>query len=162
MLETAFALALMLVATPPAAPAAPAAPFEDVQTLSWMSGRWAGSQEGTEMEEIWTTARGGTLLGLHRDVKGGRTVSFEFLRIEAVPEGLTYFASPQGIPATPFRAIQSRSESRKNRVVFENKAHDFPTRILYWLAEDGKLHARIEGTLRGQPASEEWAWSRQP
>ncbi len=152
MLETAFALALTLAAPAPAAPAA------DVQALSWMSGRWAGTQEATEMEEIWTTARGGTLLGLHRDVKGGRTVSFEFLRIEAVPEGLTYFASPQGRPATPFRAV----ENKKGRVVFENRQHDFPTRILYWLAEDGTLHARIEGMLRGQPASEEWAWSRQP
>jgi hypothetical protein len=151
MLEAAFALALTIFAPAPASAA-------DVQTLSWMSGRWAGSQDGMEMEEIWTAARGGTLLGLHRDVKGGRTVSFEFLRIEAVPEGLTYFASPQGRPATPFRAV----ENVKGRVVFENTRHDFPTRVLYWLGEGGTLHARIEGTLRGQPASEEWAWSRQP
>ena len=144
----AFALA--------SAPAAATTP--DVATLSWMSGRWAGSQGGTEMEEIWTAPRGGTLLGVHRDVKDGRTVSFEFLRIEAVPEGLTYFASPQGRPATPFRAV----ENAKGRVVFENREHDFPTRILYWLGGDGTLHARIEGTLRGQAASEEWAWSRQP
>jgi Domain of unknown function (DUF6265) len=137
-----------------------APPSPDVSSLSWLSGHWAGSQDGTEMEEIWTTARGGMLLGLHRDVKGGRTVSYEFLRIEAVPEGLTYFASPRGRPATPFRAVQG--ENAKSRIVFENKAHDFPTRILYWLSEDGRLHARIEGTLRGQPASEEWTWSRQP
>jgi hypothetical protein len=91
-------------------------------------------------------------------VKGGRTVSYEFLRIEAVPAGLTYFASPQGQPPTPFVAV----ENRKGRVVFENKAHDFPNRILYWLGEDGRLHARVEGMLQGQPASEDWTWSREP
>ena len=147
MLNAVFTFAFLLASAPPT----------DVTSLSWLSGRWAGSQDGTDMEEIWTDARGGTLLGMHRDVKGGKTVGFEFFRIEAVPEGLTYFASPQGRPPTPFRAV----ENRKDRVVFENKEHDFPTRILYWLG-DGKLHARIEGTLRGQPASEEWTWSRQP
>jgi hypothetical protein len=152
MLNAVFVLGLVFAVAPSPAPQA------DVASLSWMSGRWSGSQDGTEMEEIWTAPRGGTLLGLHRDVKRGRTVSYEFLRIETVPEGLTYFASPQGRPATPFRAV----EGGKSRVVFENRAHDFPTRILYWLSQDGRLHARIEGTLRGQPASEEWTWSRQP
>lgn len=128
----------------------------DAASLSWMTGSWSGSQNGTEMEELWTAPRGGSLLGLHRDVSGGRTVSFEFLRIEATADGLTYWGSPQGRPATPFRMV----ESAKDRVVFENREHDFPTRILYWLASDGTLHARIEGTLRGQPASEEWAWRR--
>ena len=155
MLDTIFVLAFALAAAPSAAPPGVVA---DVATLSWTSGRWAGSQGGTNIEEIWTAPGGGTLLGVHRDVKSGRTVSFEFLRIESVPDGLTYFASPQGRPATPFRAV----ENAKGRVVFENKQHDFPTRILYWLGPDGALHARIEGTLRGQPASEEWAWSRQP
>ena len=149
MLNALFVLGLVL---------APPPPPTDVATLSWMSGRWAGSQDGMESEEVWTSAKGGSLLGIHRDIQGGRTVSYEFFRIEVVPEGLTYFASPQGRPATPFRAI----ENSKSRAVFENKKHDFPTRILYWLGEDGKLHARIEGTLHGQPASEEWAWSRQP
>jgi Domain of unknown function (DUF6265) len=136
----------------------PAPSSTDVSTLAWLSGRWVGAQDGTDTEEFWTDARGGTLLGMHRDVKDGKTVGFEFFRIEAVPEGLTFFASPQGRAATPFRAI----ENAKNRVVFENKDHDFPTRILYWLGADAKLHARIEGKMHGEAASEEWAWSRKP
>ena len=39
------------------------------------------------MEEVWTSAAGGALVGLHKDVstRGGapRMVSFEFLRVEA-------------------------------------------------------------------------------
>jgi hypothetical protein len=52
------------------------------------------------------------------------------------------------------------SESSEDRVVFANPAHDYPSRILYWRTPDGALHARIEGTRKGKPASEEWSWKR--
>jgi hypothetical protein len=94
------------------------------------------------MEEHWTEPAGGILLGLHRDVKEGRTVLFEFLRIEETPDAVTYWASPKGRPATPFKLV----EHAEKRVVFENKDHDFPQRILYWIDADGSLAARIEGT----------------
>jgi Domain of unknown function (DUF6265) len=51
-------------------------------------------------------------------------------------------------------------ESRDKRVVFENAEHEFPRRIIYWLGDDSSLHAKIEGTLGGKPASEEWTWRR--
>lgn len=129
----------------------------DLSDLSWMSGHWSGVQDGIEMEESWMPPKGGTMLGLHRDIKNGRTVSFEFFRIQAEAEGITYWASPRGKPATPFRLIESSS----HRVVFENAKHDFPQRIIYWL-DDDKLHARTEGTVNGKLEAEEWAWQRSP
>jgi hypothetical protein len=137
--------------SPVAAVPAPA----DVAQLAWLSGAWEGEQDGMCMEERWTPPRGGTLLGVHRDVKGGRTVSFEFLRIEASAHGLVYHASPQGRPPTPFRAV----ETGARRVVFENREHDFPQRILYWRTGD-TLHARIEGPRNGRTHAREWTWRR--
>jgi len=133
-----------------------AAPSETVPSLAWMAGTWTGTSGGLEMEEHWTPPKGGSLLGLHRDVANGRMVSFEFFRIEESAAGTTYWASPRGAPPTPFRMV-SRAD---RRVVFENPQHDFPTRILYWLTEDGALHAKIEGTRGGEPAAEEWTWRR--
>ncbi len=130
----------------------------DLSELVWLAGSWAGTQNGVEMEELWQAPKGNTMLGLHRDVAGGRTVSFEFLRIEATPDGITYWASPQGRPATPFKLV----ELRGNRVVFENAKHDFPQRIIYWLSDDSALHAKIEGTIKNKPASKEWTWQRVP
>lgn len=147
-------IALLLAALPSISSAA--SPDLDLQSLAWMAGAWTGTAGGMEMEELWTAPKGGSMLGLHRDVANGRTVSFEFLRIEASPAGATYWSSPGGKVATPFRLISSAGR----RVVFENPEHDFPTRILYWLAEDGTLHARIEGTQGGQAASEEWSWRK--
>jgi len=128
----------------------------ELSELAWLAGHWTGVQDGMEMEESWLSPKGNTMLGLHRDVKNDRTVSFEFLRIEAAADGITYWASPRGKPATPFRLIEVNGK----KVVFENAQHDFPQRIIYWLSSDDSLHAKIEGTLRGQAASEEWTWRR--
>src|SRR5688572_22569950 len=91
----------------------------DLKDLAWLAGNWTGTEDGVEMEELWTAPKGNTMLGVHRDVKGGRTVSFEFLRIEAKAEVITYWASPGGRPPTAFRMI----ELRDKRVVFENAEH---------------------------------------
>ncbi|MFN2511831.1 MAG: DUF6265 family protein [Pyrinomonadaceae bacterium] len=128
----------------------------DLTGLSWMAGNWTGSQGGVEMEELWQSPKGNTMLGMHRDVARERTVSFEFMRIEAKSDGISYWASPGGRPATQFRLIQLKGK----RVVFENAKHDFPQRVIYWLSEDGALHAKIEGTMNGKPASEEWTWRK--
>jgi Domain of unknown function (DUF6265) len=127
-----------------------------IEELAWLEGHWEGASGGLSMEEQWTSVKGGALLGVHRDVKGDRMVSFEFLRIEAVPEGVVYFASPRSRPPVPFKLV----ESGARRAVFENRQHDFPQRILYWLDAEGALHARIEGPQGGKTASEEWVWKK--
>jgi hypothetical protein len=135
---------------------APVAQAAEVDKLGFLEGRWVGEKDGVAMEEQWTGAAGGTLLGVHKDVKGGRLVSWEFIRIGTTPEGTFYFASPRSAPPTPFKLV----EVGANRAVFENKAHDFPQRILYWLDDKGALHARIEGPDGGREVSEEWVWTK--
>jgi hypothetical protein len=137
--------------------AAPGAKADALAGLAWMEGTWTGEDSGTVSEETWTSPRGGMMLGVHRDVAGGKAVSFEFLRIQATPEGIVYFASPNGAPPTPFRLV----ESGLNRAVFENRKHDFPVRILYWLDAEGALHARIEGPGE-KPKAFEWVWRKPP
>ena len=107
------------------------------------------------MEEHWTSPKGNSMIGMHRDVAKGRTVAFEFLRIEQQADRIVYLSMPNGrSPATPFPL----KEASGTRVVFENPAHDFPQRIIYW-KDATDLRARIEGTMNGKPGSEEWRWS---
>ncbi|MBY0493589.1 MAG: hypothetical protein K2Y23_05200 [Cyanobacteria bacterium] len=126
-----------------------------LDSLSWMSGSWTGTTAGVDMEEHWTAAKGNSMIGIHRDVAKGRTVSFEFLRIEVQKDQIVYLSMPNGrSPATPFPL----KEVSGTRVVFEHPTHDFPQRIIYW--KDGNdLRARIEGTMNGKAGSEEWRWS---
>lgn len=130
----------------------------DLSQLSWLEGLWTGSKDGVETEELWMPLRGGALLALHRDIKDGRMVSYEFLRIATTGDGAFFFGSPQSAPPTPFRLVAMGQQ----RVTFENKAHDFPQRILYWLDSEGALHARIEGPKNGSTVSEEWVWTKLP
>ncbi len=128
----------------------------DLSELAWMSGSWMGSYKGVETEEYWQAPKGASMLGIHRDIAKERTVAFEYFRIEATAEGITFWASPEGRPATPFRL----KELKGKHVVFENPEHDFPQRIIYWLGKEGSLHAKIEGTEGGKSSSMEWTWKR--
>jgi hypothetical protein len=92
---------------------------------------------------------------MNKSVAAGRLASFEHLRIATKGGRLCYLASPGGGEATAFCAV----EVEEARVVFENREHDFPQRILYWRTGE-TLHARVEGTLQGKVESEEWAWTR--
>ena len=128
----------------------------DLSQLAWLAGDWAGTVDGVEMEESWLPPKGNSMLGVHRDVKNDRTVSFEFFRVEATSDGVIYWASPRSKTPVPFQMIESANQ----RVVFENKDHDYPQRIIYWLDKAQSLHARTEGTVKGQALSEEWTWQR--
>jgi hypothetical protein len=123
-----------------------------IEDLAWMSGRWAGTIDGVQMEEQWTEPRAGLLIGLHRDVKKDGRASFEFMRIAETDRGLVLFAQPGGRAATEF----ALAESGLTRAVFANPSHDFPKRIVYW-REGARLCARVEGD--GEEG-EEWCWDR--
>ncbi len=124
--------------------------------VAWLTGSWVGEGSESRSEEHWTEARAGLMLGVNRTIAGGRTVFFEYLRIERRPEGLVYLASPLGRdPPTPFTLI----EHGERRAVFENPEHDFPQRVIYWL-EDDELHGRIEGVEQDEPKSSQWVWRR--
>ncbi|MGZ3480680.1 MAG: DUF6265 family protein [Myxococcaceae bacterium] len=142
---------LLLSAAPECPPVGPTSP--GISQLGWLGGAWSGDDRGTLNEEVWLAPAGGLMLGMHRDTAGGKATGFEFLRIEQDGEGLVYRAMPEGRPATEFR----RMAQGPGCIVFENPEHAFPRRILYW--RDGQtLHARIEGSRQGKPASREWAW----
>jgi hypothetical protein len=118
--------------------------------LGWISGAWVQRTEKTSVEEHWTHAAGGTMFGVSRTVAGGKTVAFEFLRIEERADGIYYVAQPGGRAATNFKLTQL--DERK--AVFENPTHDFPKRILYWRNPDGSLTARIDGGAASPKAQE--------
>jgi hypothetical protein len=135
------------------------APGSRLDDLAWMAGSWASKDGGKLSEEHWTGAAGGMMLGVHRDLEGGKA-AFEFLRIEERDGKVTYLASPQGRPATPFELIENGAlASAPQRAVFANPDHDFPQRILYW-REGESLCAAVEGPIDGETVSERWCWSK--
>jgi hypothetical protein len=130
---------------------------QDVAKLGWMTGHWVQKTDREEVQESWLGPRDNTMVATNLTITAGRGPSFEFLRIGVKDGRIVYFAMPGGRPATEF-PVQTMTESS---VVFENPAHDYPTRIIY--RKDGDaLIARIEGKRRGNDAHEEWRFTRAP
>jgi Domain of unknown function (DUF6265) len=113
-----------------------------MEDLGWMSGDWETARGRAQIDEHWSRVAGGSMLGMSRTVAGGKTVSFEYLRIEARGTEIYYIAHPQARnPGTDFKLVRLNGEE----AVFENLAHDFPKRVIYRKNRDGTLTARVEG-----------------
>jgi hypothetical protein len=116
-----------------------------VKDVEWIAGCWESTSSGRHIVEHWTSPEGGTMMGVSRTVVDGKTTEWEFLIIRSGARGLDYVAKPSGQPEATFTA----SRVSGTEVVFENLAHDFPTRIIY--QRDGDtLVASIEGPRNGQ------------
>ena len=94
------------------------------------------------------------MMGLSRTVSGGRTVEHEFLLLRVSPRGIDYVAKPSGQAETVFTATKVEPDE----VVFENPAHDFPTRITYRKTDSGVV-ATIDGMVKGQPRAIDFRYS---
>ncbi len=137
---------LLLLAAPTIAHAQDAS----LERLAWLAGCWASESGEAGSGEHWLPPAGGTMLGVGRTVKNGKTVQYEFLQIRLNAQGkLTYTALPSGQKEATF----VESSLADGSVTFENLQHDFPQRILYSALAGDRLAARIEGlrggTLRG-------------
>ncbi len=138
-LKVPLACALLFVTA-----TAGASPFDK---LAWMQGCWmaTGGEAGTV--EQWTSADGGSMFGMSRTVKGGKTADFEFMQIrEVTPGQLAFIAQPSGRAPTSF-ALARQDVSG---FVFENTGHDFPQRVIYRADGPNALFARIEGLSKGK------------
>jgi hypothetical protein len=113
-----------------------------------MAGCWESRDDSKKLliSEQWMSPAGTSILGIGRTVKNEKTTDWEFMRIEQRPDGIFYVAKPKANSAeTDFKLI-STDESR---FVFENKAHDFPQRVIYTVTKDS-FTGRIEGEMNGK------------
>ncbi|HWN44827.1 MAG TPA: DUF6265 family protein [Thermoanaerobaculia bacterium] len=123
-----------------------AAPPSSVQDLVWMSGCWASVGGEAGSGETWTAPAGGTLLGVSRTVKRGKTVAHEFMQIRETGSGqIAFIALPSGQTEANFPLVRLSGQE----AVFENPQHDFPQRVIYRRNGD-LLTGRVEGSEGGE------------
>lgn len=100
---------------------------------------------------------GGTMLGMSRSVRDGKTVAFEYMRIIEQEDGrLEFTASPSGQNTARFAMLSLDDRE----VIFENADHDFPQRIIYRLVSDEDLLGRIEGLIDGVERAGDFAMKK--
>jgi hypothetical protein len=147
---------LAVAATPQGADArSPKAAQLTIDRVAWMHGCWQMTTPQSIVEEQWLAPRGGTMIGVGRTVRGGRTTDYEFVVLKEQNGSLAYEAHPAGQPSTVFVASEATADS----VVFENAAHDFPQRVGYRRADRG-LAAWIEGTQNGKTRRIDFTYAR--
>jgi len=118
-----------------------------VDRLAWLTGCWDSDGGEAGSGEQWSKPGGGSMQGMSRFVRDGKTVAWEFVRIiENEAGSLTFIASPSGQTshAFPLASIDT------HEVIFEDPEHDFPQRIMYRLLAADRLLGRIEGLSNGQ------------
>ena len=106
---------------------------------NWLTGVWAQqAAAGAWVEEWWTTARGGMMIGASKTGKGDAVRFYEHMRIEQRDGGLAFCALPKGQAGACFKAASITA----NEIVFENAEHDYPQRVRY-RREGNSLYAEI-------------------
>jgi len=140
--------------TPANTPAAPAAAAADpLADFAWLDGCWIGNVNQRDFREQWMPPRGGLVLGMSQMVMGGKTTSYDYLRIETRADGVYYVAVPSDGKEASFRFMgvtTDTSNDRNDRLyTFENSALEFPQRIIYRHAPGGWIYAQVEGKVNG-------------
>jgi hypothetical protein len=126
--------------------------------FGWLAGDWQFSSGARCTEEHWTRPSSNMVVGTSRTVEGGRTVAFEFLRIEARADGVFYVAQPGGRPPVDFKLSSPENAAE---LVFLNPGHaDHLKRIVYRRQGDDGIAARVEGEDSGRAFAVDYAYRR--
>ena len=120
----------------------------------WMTGFWrVQGEDGNWAEEWWTTPRAGVMLGAGRSGKGDKLEWWEQTRIELVGGKLSFCALPKGQKGACFAA----TKVDQTEIVFENPAHDFPTKVAYRRVGN-ELFAEVTGPAGANP--QRWRYAK--
>ncbi|MGH8482528.1 MAG: DUF6265 family protein [Nevskiaceae bacterium] len=111
-------------------------------SIDWLTGCWRMERANGYYEEVWLTPTADGTLGVSREVRGDRTVSYEHMRLELRPGGtIAYVAKPSGQAQAEFLI----TTHAPGRLAFENPQHDFPQRIEYRYVDPNAITATIQG-----------------
>jgi hypothetical protein len=156
--DAALAQAPVTPAAVPPAGAATAAdkpadkPTGPLAPLAWMHGCWEGKVNQRDFREEWLPLAGDMMIGVSQTTLRGKTVDFEYLRLEPRPEGVFYIAAPSGKNEAAFRlAGQTTAVGGDEVFTFVNATPgaEYPQRIIYRHASEGWLYATVEGKIKG-------------
>jgi hypothetical protein len=145
-----MAVAMAVVSAMPAS-------ASELTDMAWLAGTWEQNRNGTIVRETWLAPAGDVMAGIGQTLRPGKKAAIEFMKISLEPGGLTFTGMPEGQAPTPFVRIPGSP----GKVVFENKAHDFPQRVIYERCGED-LCARIEGTVEGKLKGQDWRYHRVP
>lgn len=122
----------------------------NIESVRFLEGVWVDrktfgfKEPPTYIMEKWTSYPD-SLSGAGYSLIGSDTVLMEYISIQMINDKLTYIARPNGQSMVSFSLI----ESGNGQFVFENKANDFPQKLLYQKLPNDSLSITLEGVANG-------------
>lgn len=121
-------------------------PFND---LNLLLGKWSMETNKGILYESWKKQNDSTFTGLSFRISGKDSLVLEGMEL-VHRQGRIMF-----IPTVPGQndekpVVFTLFKLEGGRYIFENKEHDFPSRVVYVLPKENILQAWIEGSVNGQ------------
>lgn len=131
----------------------------DFKALQPLEGLWKMETGRGTIYEEWKVSNNNKLSGRSYRISNTDTIVME--RIELYREGNDIIYSPTVSNQNNQQPVSFKLISiTDGRYIFENKAHDFPQRIIYKIVSADAVHARIEGVRNGQERGSDFNYSR--
>ncbi|MDY0077227.1 MAG: DUF6265 family protein [Bacteroidales bacterium] len=111
------------------------------ETIYKLAGDWK-TTKGPAMYESWKIAVDSSLLGSAFSINGSDTLMIEKMQLIRLGDSLVYKVNVGSQKTVSF----GLAKATKNSWIFENKAHDYPNRIIYKMLNDSILHAQTENS----------------
>jgi len=135
--------------------------YPNLEKANWFLGEWANKSEEGELTERWNKENDSVYHGESYFVVGGKdTVFSEHIRLEEADGKLAYIVTVPGQNnEQPVRF--DMTSSTDSQIVFENPAHDYPSKIIYNKVGNDSIVAEICGIQKGKPTSEKFEMKKQ-
>jgi len=132
---------------------------QNLNDFDWLAGEWHFDLGKKVIVEKWQEVSVNTFEGVSYSIQkeSNDTTFSESLRLLEMSGDIFYLPYVSHNPhPVPFKLISTKSDS----MIFENKDHDFPTRIIYIKNGIDNFTARVEGTRKGKKSSFELNYKR--
>lgn len=135
--------------------------------LSWLAGSWRGQMAGGKIEEVWTPAEGGVMMGMFRMVNAkGQAVFYEFQVIEETAQGanlkIKHFNRALKGQEAPEKFVHFiLSKVTAEQAVFESDGADAHVTLRYRRLPQGRLEIDFHKTEKSTGKAEKMLFTFQ-
>lgn len=128
---------------------------EKMKAAHFLIGNWEMITQDGQLKELWEKQNDSVYNGQSYFIKAKDTIHFEKIQLEQKGDILTYTTIIKGQnndKPISFMLI----DHQENKVVFENKANDYPQKITYSQNQKGSLVTELSGIQSGKASTEKY------
>ncbi|HWR94781.1 MAG TPA: DUF6265 family protein [Flavobacterium sp.] len=120
-----------------------------LKSSEWLIGNWESKTENGTLIESWEKLNDSTFQGYAYYIINNDTLHNEQIVLEQIGDSLIYNTKVSGQNRDQSIPFKSTLLS-KNRLVFENKNHDYPQKIVYNKIKNDSLMIEVSGNQKGK------------